>query len=220
MNNFKVISGKSSSLNFNSTHISFCVHTGFSMNPILQNFDILEIEPYKNRQICTGDIICFQIPDKSEIPVKIIHRIIKINSKGIYTRGDNSKNIDPWILSSHNIHARVTGLSRSGRHITIAGGKNGIRAGFTARQYCAVTRIFSKFLSASYHYLAETDIFTRLLPAHMRPCIITYQKKHVHIMIGKTMAGRYDDTLKRWIIKKPFRLFVNEKSLPCFHDKF
>ncbi|QTA79263.1 Signal peptidase S26 domain-containing protein [Desulfonema limicola] len=131
----------------NNSHISFCVHIGSSMNPLLQEFDILEIKSYKNRQICTGDIIYFQLPKKYELPGKsadIVHRIVKIDSKGIYTKGDNSKNKDPWVLNHDNIYGRVTGVLRSDRYRKIPGSWMGKIQGFVLGQYCVWILIVSK----------------------------------------------------------------------------
>lgn len=71
------------------------------MSPTLKPFDILGVMPYNNRKTQCGDLIVFSHP---ETGCNVVHRAASINSRGISTKADNSKDVDPWILNPDNIH--------------------------------------------------------------------------------------------------------------------
>jgi hypothetical protein len=79
---------------------------------------------------------------------------------------------------------------------------------------------FIKFLSFWYHLLSRPGFFIKLLPQKSKPRIIQYQNGQAHLYIGKIFAGRYEKRWKRWIVFRPWRIFVDEKSLPLPTEVF
>ena len=122
---------------------SFCGHVGPSMNPTLNEQDLLEITPYKNdRQPRVGDVILF-LPPQLDYPV--VHRIVSITSRGILTKGDNCRDTDPWYLKNGNIYGRVINAGCGNRQRKIAGGFIGRLAALSCLLRRRTNRLMENF---------------------------------------------------------------------------
>lgn len=84
--------------------VFFCAHRGNSMQPTLSERDLLEIEPYGRRPMRRGDVIFFTHPQEDK---PAVHRVMRISSEGILTRGDNNNLMDPWVLRAEDVIGRV-----------------------------------------------------------------------------------------------------------------
>lgn len=78
---------------------------GNSMYPAIQDKDIVIAS--KDYELQVGDIIVFMHHDK-----KICHRIIRIQSGYIYTKGDNNPNGDVLILTPEDVIGIATAIIR------------------------------------------------------------------------------------------------------------
>jgi hypothetical protein len=189
-------------------------YIGHSMNPTLKSGDRLQIMPYDRKRIRRGDVVVF-IPPGGD--TKIIHRVISANSCGIRTRGDNSSHLDPWVLRPDHIFARVVCAKRKNRQRRVFGGPLGKVLALTFRVIHAVDSYVSFLLRPAYDELAKGDIFSRLLPARMRPRVVSFDRaagKELQLLMGRRVIGRWLPGRSRWHICRPFRLFVDEESLP------
>ena len=97
-------------------------YIGPSMNPILKAGDILEIVSYEGQEVRPGDVIVFVAPGGDS---KVIHRVVAIDSRGIRTRGDNSTDVDPWILKADQVLGRVVCARRRNKRLKVFGGPMG-----------------------------------------------------------------------------------------------
>lgn len=193
------------------------------MSPTFSAADILHIMPYGGCEIRIGDVIVFHSPDDKTF---ITHRIVSISRDAIRTKGDNREENDHWVLSPDDIIGKVVYARRGNKGRKILGG-------FAGRAYCRIinkykslkNRTFSA-LSPVYQSLAERASYPLvgagksegyLFPKLFFTRLIAINKtggEELQLLMGRYLIGRLRPKSGRWEIKKPFRIFINEKSLP------
>ena len=189
-------------------------YIGSSMNPTLMPGVRLDVSAYHGQKIRKGDVIVFVPPGGDS---KIVHRVTSVNSDGIRTRGDNRKHEDDWVLRRENILGRVVATQRNNRRRRILGGPLGRLFALTVRVIRAIDSPLSYLLRPAYSELAKVSIFTRLLPVQMRPRVVSFEQaagQELQLLMGRRVVGRWLPGMTRWYIRRPFRLFVDEESLP------
>jgi len=189
-------------------------HIGPSMYPTLKPGDGPSIIPYGNKKIRIGDVIVFSHPQGRH---HIAHRVFSVDSQGIKTRGDNNPSIDPWILTPDDLIGRVAYAKRKGKRVRIRGG---IRGRILAKAFRTIKHIdsaVSKILHPAYHWLARSGIFnknTRLLPKTRMLSFNRPEGIELQLLMGDRVIGRRLPGDGLWQILRPFRLFLDEASLP------
>jgi hypothetical protein len=189
-------------------------YIGPSMNPIFKPGDRLQIIPYDGQEIRRGDVIVFISPEDGS---KVVHRVISIDSNGINTQGDNCNSEDDWVLSREHILGRVISAKRGNRRRRIFGGILGRLFAAKVRIIHALDSFVSCLLHPAYDELARVGIFSRLLPAQMRPRVISFNRDagiELQLVMGRRVIGRWLPGKSGWNIRRPYRLFVDEASLP------
>ena len=194
-------------------------YIGPSMNPIFKAGDRLKIISNIHAKIRAGDVVVFISPDDGS---KVVHRVVLVNSDGIKTRGDNCDKVDPWVLSPEQIVGRVVYSQRGKRRRRVFGGTVGQLFRVAIRSIHAMNSGFSSLLHPVYKGLSRSDIFRRWLPSGMRPRVISFTRAagpELQLLIGRCVIGRWLPGKSGWNIRRPFRLFVDERSLPENPDK-
>lgn len=194
--------------------LNFVIYKGPSMNPTLKAGDILLVILYKDKKIKYGDVILFIPPGDDQ---KITHRVISIDSQGIRTKGDNNNHIDPWVLSTDEIIGRVVYAKLGNRRRRIYGGVLGRIYAKGIRTIPVIDTWLSFLLSPAYHWLAQLGIFRQWIPSRIRPRVLSFNGSagtELQLVMGQRVVGRRLAGEKQWWIKRPFRLFINESSLP------
>ena len=193
-----------------SRSVFFCAHFGTSMNPTLCELDVLEIAPYGNRPIRVGDVIFFVLPDWTR---PAVHRVVRITPECISTRGDNNNLIDSWVIVPEDVIGQVLRAARGKVKRPIFGGI----AGQLWAVGVSIFKVVVKVPSFFYHLLACSRLLRYLLPLHKRMRIITINQpggEELQLVLGHWLVGRHKLGTERWWIRRPFRLFVDERSLP------
>jgi SynChlorMet cassette protein ScmC len=183
------------------------------MNPTLHDSEIMEIVPYNNRPLKTGDVIYFLSPT-NDYPV--VHRIIRITSAGISTLGDNNTQEDEFLLQLKNIKGQVVAAWRGQKRRKIAGGLRGWLKSRQLRLWRAFECRVFPLLHPLYKTLAHWGFIARLLPVSFQPQVVVFRTKsrdRYRLLLGRHIIGRYDDQKHQWRIQRPFRLFVEERVL-------
>jgi hypothetical protein len=189
-------------------------YIGPSMNPILKSGDRLQILPCDGEEIRPGDVIVF-IPPGGES--KIVHRVVSVGSEGIKTRGDNCEDVDPCVLSPDHIFGRVVYARRRNRRRRVFGGPPGQLFAVTIKTIHAIDSGLSYVLRPAYHWLAGSGIFRRWLPAQLKTRVLSFKRAggtELLLLMGRQVIGRWPSGKTHWHIRRPFRLFVDETSLP------
>jgi signal peptidase len=190
--------------------IYFCAHTGTSMNPTLYELDLLEIEPYGKYSVQIGDVILF-VPPQGECPA--VHRVVQVSLGGIRTRGDNNSRMDSWIIDPEDVLGKVVRAARGRRRRSIYGGRLGWLWSIGIRAF----KVLMESASLFYHLLAQWGLLRRCVPLQKRMRIIAVNHargKELKLILGRWVVGWRKPEGLQWQIRRPFRLFVDERSLP------
>ena len=189
-------------------------YIGNSMYPIFKAGDRLQIISCDQGKIRTGDVVVFISPEDGS---KVVHRVISVNSSGTKTRGDNCNHEDDWVLTREHIIGRVVAVQRGKRRLRVFGGTVGRLFGVAIRAIHAIDASVSSRLRSTYDRLAKAGVFRRWLPACMKTTAISLSHPagmELQLLMGKRVIGRWLPGKSGWHIRRPFRLFVDEKSLP------
>ncbi len=189
------------------------VCTGLSMNPTLQEPDLLEVKPYGAGRVRPGDVVCFKSPERGKT---VVHRVIAAGPGGIRTRGDNNPKDDPGVLQAGDIIGRVKAAQRGGQRRVVHGGWRGPMVLRCARLGRGIRRYAGPLPHTLYDFVAGLGPLDRLLPASLRPRLVRFDARSrvfLKLLSGRQAVGYYDYRLKRWQIQQPFRLFVDEQTI-------
>ena len=188
-------------------------YAGPSMNPTLKAGDGLHVVPYGNRRIRIGDVVVFPHPEGGN---NVVHRVVAIGSQGVRTRGDNNINIDPWVLHAEDIVGQVISAQRKGRRLPIHSGLTGVIIVFALWPITKVLLSVSRILHPIYHRFVCSGIFKGCMRFLPKTRVLEFNKPagtEFQLLMGNRVIGRRAPGSK-WQIVRPFRLFVDEMSLP------
>ncbi len=188
--------------------------TGPSMNPTLRVGDGMKVQSYDGHRVRPGDVVVFQHPLGKHF---IVHRVVRLDEYGIRTRGDNNCEIDPLPLQPNHIIGRVVSVSRGDTTWWLTGGWRGQMATAVARVRRLSASWMTKTLRPVYRALGNSDLLRRFLGRQARLRIFCFSRPNgleMHLFLGRRPVGRWSPDIKEWKIRPPFRLFVDEKSLP------
>ena len=194
------------------------VYTGPSMNPVLEEPDLLEVCPYGSRVIRIGDVICFHSPAENKT---VVHRITGISGAGIRTQGDNNPSADPGLAQPEQIIGRVNTALRGKYHRNIAGGSIG-----------RITRLCSQFrrnvlirASIIYRIARPFLICTRRVfrseSFGMRQRIVLFSARNratLRLFIGNRLIGEFHSQKNGWSLRFPFQMVVDVAKLPVVEN--
>ena len=189
-------------------------YIGPSMNPTFRSGDLLQVVPYQGRKIRCGDAIAFIPPEGGR---RIIHRVVCVDAQGLRTRGDNSSQIDSWVLTSAQIEGRVAYARRGNRGWEVAGGSMGRFSTDLVRATRLLDRGISAFFRPTYHWLARNTVLTRFLHPIIATRIVSFNRpegREFQLLLGRHVIGWLPPGETKWLIRRPFRLLVTEPSLP------
>lgn len=188
-------------------------YSGPSMNPTLKGGDGLIVLPYNNEKIRCGDVITFKLQDRDH---NIVHRVVKVDNQGIYTKGDNNNKVDKWIITPDDLIGRVVSIKRENRELPISGGLRGRVYGFFITLYNIFRKKIPTILHPIYHAMADTGIFRKLLPLSNTRLLSIKRPDGIELQLvkGRKIIARRLPKTDQWQIKKPYRLFMDAKQLP------
>lgn len=187
----------------------FVTYSGTSMYPVLRETDILKV----NREIVPlkGDIVFFKDPVEKN---NIIHRICAIEGEKIYTKGDSSREPDPWSLKQADIKGVITHAYRNKRVVHVLNRYHS--TGILKQSIEYLLYSVYRFIRPVYKAAALKGFFYNLLPEHIKPQPVIFSSGNtvkLCLFINKTRVARYDDIREKWYIKPPFGFFINKKCM-------
>ena len=194
------------------TNFNTCI--GPSMNTTLKSGDafILKQTDYKNK-LRLGDVIVYPHPND---PVDVVHRVIKLNSDGVITRGDNNNKVDPYLVKFADIRGVVTSIKRGNKTIQILGGTRGV----IRHKLMLIRKLFKPYVvypaSMISNVLTASRMFNFIHPIlKIKIILIKRNNQAEEIMkIGSKVVGKRHSKNDSWEIIFPYKLFINKKRLP------
>jgi len=193
-------------------NVVFC--RGESMSPLFRPGDRILFAPCRIEDLSRGDVIIFNAPGQEE---RVVHRVITTGPAGIRTKGDANLSRDSWELRQEHIIGRAVSLERRGRMIGVWGGGAGHLAARILGMLRRLDHRSSWVLHPLYHCLSRSGIARRFVPLSMTPRIINLKRQdgtEKQLLMGKKVIGRRLPGETAWRIRRPFRLFVDERTLP------
>jgi hypothetical protein len=193
------------------------------MNPTLREPDLLWVEPYGNRPVRAGDVVCYRSPEEN---INIVHRVVSVGGRatgdggpkdGIRTRGDNNPEPDAGVRAADDLLGQVVSAQRGSRLRPIPGGLIGGMVAWSVRLRKVVWRAVANVVSGAYEGLVRGGPFDFLLPGGLKPRPVCFNGRGaatLKLLMGRRTVGQYDARHQRWCIRRPFRLFVDELALP------
>src|SRR5512143_1944898 len=96
----------------------FAAYTGRSMNPTLVEPELLEVVPCSDTPVRPGDVILFT---HTGTKAQIVHRVARVTSAGLVTRGDSSAQDDADLCQRAEVRGRVVAAWRGQRRRAVPG---------------------------------------------------------------------------------------------------
>jgi signal peptidase I len=196
----------------NNTTAVFC--RGESMRPLFRPGDRILVVACRAEDVRQGDVLIFIAPGQDEC---IIHRVVSTGPDGIRTKGDANPYRDAWGLRQEDIVGRAVSVERGSRVIPVSGGIAGCLLAALIRAVRKSDHLASHVLNPCYRGLARRALFRALLPAALRSRVITFERdgaREMQLVLGRRIVGRRAVGTGVWIIRRPFRIFVDEQALP------
>jgi len=190
----------------------FIIYKGPSMNPTLKDRDLLQTVPYGHRRVRCGDVIVFMSPNDNR---SVTHRVVAVDLRGIRTQGDNNSEVDPWVLQHDNITGRVVYAQRRNRQLRIYGGTAGRLFAVVIRSIRIIRLHTFSLLRPFYRYLVRSGVLRKCMSVQTK--IVYFNRPagiELQLLMGRRVIGRRLPESNKWQIHPPFRLFVDETSLP------
>ena len=192
----------------------FSTCSGPSMYPTLRTGDSIIIKQYKNNhEISIGDIIVYPSPKESE-SFDVVHRVIKLLSNGVMTRGDNNINNDPYIVKYEMIYGYVAFLRRKNKTKAVLNGSVGllIHKIMLIRKFCSP--FFLKPLQKFSRLVDSLKIFNFMHNALSleKIAVCKQGKKEIILATKGKVIGRKKGNCD-WQIKFPYKYFINKRKL-------
>ena len=189
-------------------------HTGRSMAPVLRDGDLLQVVPAAFDEIVLGDVVAVARPESGTV---VVHRVVRRDDAGLTTRGDWNLVEDSWIVEAEPAVGRVVAVIRGRRTVAIHGGRRGLRAARRARLLRRLDRPVSRVLHWPYAALIDSGWLRRLLGRWLAVRVVTRSVAGEvvgRILLRTREIGRWDARRQRWTIDRPYRLIVDESTLP------
>jgi hypothetical protein len=190
----------------------FC--RGESMRPLFRPGDRIEFAPCRIEELKRGDVIIFVQPGKQE---RVVHRVVSKGPEGIRTQGDANPRLDAGELRQEDIVGRAVSVERGARAMPVAGGLAGCLLSAFIRALRKSDHLASHVLNPCYRGLARSGICRALLPPALRPRVITFERdgqREMQLVLGRRIIGRRPAGAGSWTIRRPFRILVDEQTLP------
>ena len=184
------------------------------MRPLFRPGDRIVFVPCCSEDLQQGDVILFTPPGEKE---RVVHRVVSTGPAGIRTKGDANPYLDAWVLRQEDIIGRAECLERDGKFTPVAGGLTGRVLSTFIRALRKSDHLASHVLNPCYRGLAGSGLFRMLLPSSLRPRVIVFERdgtREMQLVLGKRIIGRRPAGAGTWTIRRPFRLFVDELTLP------
>lgn len=189
------------------------------MNPTLETGDLLHLAQYGTAAIREGDVIVFKPEGKTNA---VTHRVMCIDGNCVRTQGDNNDQADPWVVTGDMVLGRVVSATTAGRCRSVHGGVRGRIQGRVVRLRRSVRQRLFRLIQPSYRHVAAWGLF-RWIARIVETRIVSFSRpgmpRELHLHMAGRVIGRLLPGEERWRIKPPFRLIVDEGSLPGNESK-
>jgi hypothetical protein len=176
------------------------------MHPTFRPGDLLGVEPCRWEDLRPGEVVVFRDPRGGH---QVVHRVVAVLPRGLQTQGDNCPEPDEVLIPPSLVVGRVVACERRGQLLPVASEPS--RPHVPPRVWEKLARVLGRFLQPLY--LRWAGRFAGLLPLRLM-CFPRPEGPEWQLWWGKMLVGRLGPRGREWDIRRPFRLFVDERRLP------
>jgi hypothetical protein len=184
------------------------------MRPTLPEAAALLVEPYEGKRIRRGDVVVFNLPGSSEA---VVHRVAVSHEDRLFTKGDANVAVDISPVSPGDVVGQVRYASAGASWIRIHGGWRGVCAAKIAKACRSLTRLGFGALSKSLLPIAHWRIIRSVWSLAYKPKAVYFRRggeSTFLLLVGRRVVGRFVWEQDRWMIRRPFSFFIDERVLP------
>lgn len=190
------------------------VYSGPSMYKTLVEPGLLKVVPYSGSSPRTGDVICFFSTEKG---FYITHRVIRVTSGGVITRGDNNSDIDPGVVTHENIEGKVIQVWMRGRYRKVQGGYAGLFIHILRLKQKRFRTFVVKLsgLIKPLFSVGANRILKKILI--IEPRIVVYSNRTMKgciLLYRGRVIGTNNPRTGNWALRLPYALFIDRKKIP------
>lgn len=189
------------------------LYHGSSMSPTLKPADVLHVVPCASESLSVGDVVVFE-PENGGTAV--VHRVVVMEGQWVKTKGDANADPDPRPVAPGAILGRVLLADGPDGVRRIHGGIRGRMAASLVGVRTVAARAISRAFHRPYMLLAKSGIGLVLKPVLPRFRAVAFQRGkgiELRLFLGDIPIGLLPATRDRWLIRRPFRLLVDENML-------
>jgi len=191
------------------------IYYGTSMHPTFRHPDLLHVVMYGDDELpAAGDVVVFLPPGEEKL---LAHRVLSVQNGTIRTRGDNNLHDDRWLLTPAHIRGRVVSFERAGRTRKVPRGTAARLMGARARAGKLARNGISRLLSPAYMHISRSGAVQKLFGRGLKPRVVALEHpggRELVLLLGKHVIGRLLPGRAGWQIRRPWRLFIDEATLP------
>ena len=184
------------------------------MSPTIRRSDTLYVLPYNETKVHIGDVVVFKSIGQ---PILTVHRVLRLDGFDITTMGDNNDSADPHFLNSSDIIGKVVYLERRSKLKPVHGGWSGSLVGRLMRLRRLLDYHVSRIGHPLYEFLVQHKIFVRWPFCSMRTKVVSFTRTGtdgLQLLWRGRIIGWFVPEAGTWTIRRPFRLFVDQSTLP------
>jgi signal peptidase I len=189
-------------------------YRGTSMTPILQFADVLHLEPFGRKTLRCGDVVVYQ---RQQDAGPIVHRVVAVDQNSLRTKGDNNPAEDPYIVHFESLLGVVRFAQRGKRIVRVSGGLVGCLVAAMMRMRRSFLLTAFRVLRVPYHRLSHWGLLKALFSRALRFKVVGFTRgehRELQLFVSGIPAGVLKPHRTTWEIRPPFRLVVDESSLP------
>jgi len=184
------------------------------MSPTIKRSDVLYVSSYRGHKVRPGDVVVFKSAGQ---PQPVVHRVLSHDDFGIRTIGDNNDKVDADYLNPSGVIGKVVFLQRGSRLKRVHGGLLGSLVGRVIRIRHLLDYRLSRIAHPAYEWLIRYRIPIRWRVCSIRAKVVCYSgnaTENMQLHWRGRIIGWFIPETGTWVIKRPFRLFVDTSVLP------
>ncbi len=188
-------------------------YRGTSMYPVLKVPDMLVLDPLGKESVEIGDVVVFH----DDTGKTVVHRVVGLEMQRVITQGDNNSTPDEKPPVRSSIIGKVVAAKRGSRSRPVYGGTRGIFLHHMLQARKKAVLLATSVGGIPYRLLAESGCMRCFLPTRFKPRIYRFTQPEgemLHLYIGSLLVGRKSPRNTQWIIRRPFKLFIDMDGLP------
>ena len=193
------------------------LYRGNSMRGTFLPGDGLVIAAVGFAEVRCGDVVVFRARNGAEESRDVVHRVIKLVSEGLFTRGDSNHFEDAEPVTAENLVGVVTQAQRGKSLLPVAGGWRGAWWARVRRLRGLVRWVLGRLARKPYHALRASGLVRRVWRPVVRVLVVRYDHGPMaKVLVGGRTVASLNLTTGRFVCRKPYDLVLHREDFQAF----